>query len=321
MEPILLKDSATGSTARIAAHLGFNCYEFHAVVEDKTIDVIDSAPDFIEGKQRCSGSGIPILFPYPNRIRNGMYQWDGEGFEISSSDAPYDNTGNAIHGFCLDRPWRVVDKSDQHVVGRFQLSVDAPDRLPYWPGDCAIQIRYELRRATLHSEIRISNPGQKSIPWGFGTHPYFKLPLGVDSQPKRCLIVAPAAEEWELVDCLPTKARKPISSEKDLREGAYFAQMKLDDALTGLKPTDDMLECLIIDEQAGLQIALRFDTRFRELVVYTPPGRDAVCLEPYTSLTDAINLQQEGIDAGLRVLEPGQEFTTWIQIEAGLVIV
>jgi hypothetical protein len=33
-------------------------------------------------------------------------------------------------------------------------------------------------------------------------------------------------------------------------------------------------------------------------------------------VTDAINLEQRGIDAGLRVLPAGQTWTGWIDIEA-----
>ena len=47
----------------------------------------------------------------------------------------------------------------------------------------------------------------------------------------------------------------------------------------------------------------------RELVVFTPKHRQAVCLEPYTCTTDAINLQQHGVDAGWLVLPPGQRWT------------
>ena len=59
---------------------------------------------------------------------------------------------------------------------------------------------------------------------------------------------------------------------------------------------------------------------FRELVAFTPPTRASVCLEPYTCITDAVDLQPQGIDAGWRVLAPGDEIRTWIEIEAGPVI-
>jgi aldose 1-epimerase len=191
--------------------------------------------------------------------------------------------------------------------------------LAYWPADFRIEVRYSLRGATLRADILIVNPSADALPWGLGTHPYFKLPLSAKSRSSRCLIEAPASQEWELIDSLPTGRRLPISDAKDLREGEYFDVLKLDDVLTGLgsKP---VVECGILDEQAGLQVMQRFPAEFRELVVYTPPNRDAFCLEPYTCVTDAVNLQPRGIDAGWRVLEPGAEFRTWFEISAGEVI-
>lgn len=320
MEPIVVTDRETGSTARIAAHLGFNCYSFQAHVQDRVVDVLDASADFIDGQQRASHHGIPLLFPYPNRIREGKYTWDGVEYKLPSDVVAYDPTGNAIHGFCLDRPWRVVDKGVNFVVGQFQLSVDAPDRLPYWPGDLILEVRYELRSTTLRSEICVRNPSAHAVPWGFGTHPYFRLPLAAESRAGQCLIEAPAAEELELVGCLPTGKRSPIQPEKDLREGAYFDVLKLDDVMSGLAGAGDWITCQIMDEPSGLQVTQRFTRDFRELVVYTPPNRDAICLEPYTCMTDAINLEQQGIDAGLRVLEPGGEYHGVIEISAGLVI-
>ena len=165
----------------------------------------------------------------------------------------------------------------------------------------------------------IVNPSADPLPWGLGTHPYFKLPLSTKSQAARCLVSAPASQEWELIDCLPTGKRLPITEPKDLREGAYFDTLKLDDVLTDLGDTRT-IECGITDEHAGLQITQRFPSDFRELVVYTPHNRDAFCLEPYTCVTDAINLEPRGIETGWRVLEPGSEFRTWIEIKAGQVI-
>ena len=39
-------------------------------------------------------------------------------------------------------------------------------------------------------------------------------------------------------------------------------------------------------------------------------------MEPYTCVTNAINLELRGIDAGLQVLQPGESWTGWIDIEA-----
>jgi aldose 1-epimerase len=75
-----------------------------------------------------------------------------------------------------------------------------------------------------------------------------------------------------------------------------------------------------MDERAGLQVIQTCPPIFREIVVFTPPGRAAVCIEPYTCPTDAINLTARGIDCGWRTLGPGSEFHTWIDITAGRVL-
>jgi aldose 1-epimerase len=320
MDVLVLNDSRTGSTVRILPELGFNCFEFRTTVAGQVVDVIDASPQFASGQERPSGHGIPLLFPFPNRIRGGRYRWDGRDYEIPLTVASHDGAGNAIHGFCLDRPWRVASRGADFAIGVFELGKDAPDRLACWPTDFRIEVRYQVRGPKLRADIRLMNPSAVPLPWGFGTHPYFKLPLGAKSRPTNCLVMAPASEEWELVNCLPTGRRLPISEAKDLREGAYFDVLKVDDVLTGLPAGQTSFECGIMDELSGQQVTQLSGPAFRELVVYTPPNRNAVCLEPYTCATDAINLQQRGIEAGWHVLEPRAEFRTWIEITAGEVI-
>lgn len=315
MEPITLVDAGTGSTARIAAHLGFNCYEFEARFDDLTVDVLDSDEQFIHGAGRPSGNGIPLLFPFPNRIRAGRYSWAGREYTLPETAAPYDGAGNAIHGFALDRAWRVVEQQPDSVTGQFQLSLDAPHRRELWPADCVIDVKYALHGTTLRMDVRIANPDDVPLPWGFGTHPYFRLPLSNAGDPAACRVYAPAGGEWELEDCLPTGTRRPVAESRDLRNGACWGDLALDDVYTGLEADDGRIECRIVDEASGLEIAQTSDALFRELVAYTPPDRNSVCLEPYTCVTDAINLSASDVDAGLQVLEPGDEIRTWIEIE------
>ena len=318
---IKISDPETGSFAHILPELGFNCYQFQAMVDGQSIDVIDAPPEFQYGDQRPSSGGIPILFPFPNRIANARYKWEGVSYELPADKTYHDKMGNAIHGFCLDLPWRVIHQEENYAIAQFQLSIDGKNRLKYWPGDIFIEVRYEVRGATLRADIRIGNPGKTSVPWGLGTHPYFKVPLSDQSSLKNCLIEAPAAEEWVLEDCLPTGVKKSIPESHDLREGAWLDQLKPDHVLSGLPEGTEQYECLIMDEQAGLVVSQDYDSLFSELVVFTPPHRNCVCLEPYTCVTNAINLTRQDAETGLRVLPPGSEIKTWIEIRAGKVTV
>ena len=312
MSIVTIRDEATGSRAAVAVERGFNCFQFAAVVQGRTVDVLASQDGFETGAGQPSHSGIPILFPFPNRIRAGRYEWDGREYQMPLSPGH----PNAIHGFCYDRPWRVIEQGDSFVVGRFQLSTDAPSLQEYWPSDFVIDVRYTVQEAALRMHVVVRNPGDQSLPWGFGTHAYFKLPLGAESDKFACLVQAPAADEWILDECLPTGERRPVGSERDLRSGVTMEGRKLDDVLTGLTPTDGTIVTSITDPSSGLQVVQEFSDEFRELVAFTPPWMDAVCLEPYTCVTDAINLQEQGVDAGWRSLAPGASWETEIVIRA-----
>ena len=97
------------------------------------------------------------------------------------------------------------------------------------------------------------------------------------------------------------------SNRLDFRKGQSMAGLKLDDVLTDLEFTTDRGICRLINEAKNAEFLLGFDRGFRELVVYTPPGRgDVISLEPYTQTTDAINLQARGVAAGLRILGHGR---------------
>ncbi len=317
MQIVVLTDSVTGSSAQIAVNLGFNCFDFKAQVNDQKIDVLYAAEGFAEGGQALSHSGIPLLFPYPNRIRSGRYSWDGKDYELPKALVAHEGAGNAIHGFCLDRAWRVTEQTESSVTGVFRISEDAPDRLPLWPTDGQIQIRYSLNNGCLRADIEVTNPTDVPLPWGFGTHAYFALPLAASSDAGQCTVYAPVEKKWELDECLPTGQLLDPPTDGKLSDAPKFDGLKLDDVYTQVKPTNGVVECRVVDEQAGLQMVQRCDDSFREVVAFTPPWATAVCLEPYTCTTDAINLQQKGIDAGLQVLEPQGKWTGWIEIAVG----
>lgn len=317
-DTIELTDERGGAIARIMPKAGFNCFSLRIPVGNQTVDVLDSVPEFAMTGERPTRSGIPVLFPYPNRIRRGRFAWDGRAFDLTG--AHHDPEGNAIHGLVVDRPWRVVAQSGQHVTGQFQLSVDAADRRSLWPADFLIEIRYELFEQALRCDVRVLNPDVAPLPWGFGTHPYFRVPLSAASRRNDCLVQVPAESYWELNESLPTGRQLPVAGRNDLREGAALGERTLDDVLTGLPIQNGRVACVVMDPQAGMQITQVTDATFRELVAFTPPHGRSVCLEPYTCVTDAINLAARGYDTGLQVLPPGGEHRTWFEIHAGLVL-
>jgi aldose 1-epimerase len=311
-----LRDDATGASASVLPSVGFNLFDLRLPVAGEVRPIVASADDWPAAPELPSRNGIPVLFPFPNRIRDARYTFEGRDYELAANKGP-----NAIHGFALESPWEVValdaTAAGARIIGRFRLSEQAPEDLPRWPSDAAIELSYTLagRRLTLEATVR--NPGPTDLPWGFGIHPYFRLPFDPSADPARTRVVLPASKFWVLDDALPTGEVRPVDPPRDFRLGKPMAGLQADDVLTGLDFEGGRCTCRLIDENLGAEFRMSFGRTFRELVVFTPPFHpgNVVAVEPYTQTTDAIHLQPRGIDAGLRVLAPGQSERLAIAME------
>lgn len=304
-----LRDASSQSSATVLVGFGFNCFEFCAVRQGRAVDVLWSAPGFAGGGQRASGSGIPLLFPFPGRMPGTVFRWEGREYLLNAGDG----RGNAIHGFVLDRPWRLVERTACRVTGEFQASVDDPRLLERWPADFRLRVTYRLAGETLSTEIVIDNPDHRPLPFGFGTHPYFRVPLG-GPRAEDCTVRWPVAHRWELVNMLPTGRRLEDAELAAYRAGVEFRHLQVDDVFGGLQFEGDWCAAEIRDPGSGAAVTLRFDRAFRECVVYTPPHREAICIEPYTCVPGACELARQGIDGGFRVLAPGASFRARVEI-------
>ncbi|HVX15799.1 MAG TPA: aldose 1-epimerase [Pirellulales bacterium] len=310
LEPVTLVDSDTGATAQILSGFGFNCYSFRPVVDGEAVEVLWSEPGFVTGEAKPSHSGIPILFPFPGRLRGSHLAYEAHTYPLGSDDG----LGNAIHGFVLNRPWRIVEMLPQRTTGEFHASVDEPGLVKRWPADFRLVVTYELKGNTLACAIEVHNPGTARLPFGLGLHPYFQVPLGARGRSDDCRVTVPTADYWELHNMLPTGRRLPATERGNLSASMRFADMRFDDVFAGLTAHDGKVHTSVEDPQSGHKMELVFDAAFRECVVYNPPHREAVCIEPYTCVPDAYELQATGIDAGLRVLNPGESFRAQFEI-------
>lgn len=302
-----------GARARVLAGFGFNCFDWTIEHASRPVQVLWQHEDFASGQQRPSGSGIPLLFPFPGRIAGGRFSWNGRQYSLPATDG----RGNAIHGFVHQRPWRVIEQTATEVTGEFHAGRDAPELLEQWPGDFRIRVRVTLEARSLRLVVVCDNPGSRPLPCGFGAHPYFRLPLGGD-RAANCQVSLPVRSRWELIDLLPTGKRLPIDQAETLQAGRPFSELTLDDVFTDLVFEEDWTTAQIHDPMSGLQLQARYDRSFRECVVYTPPHREAICIEPLTSVPGAILLHEQGIESGLRVLSPGESFTSRLQLTVRL---
>src|SRR5262249_47691239 len=204
--------------------------------------------------------------------------------------------------FACRKPWRVVDSgelvSKAWVTAEFQGSIDAPESLAHWPADYRIKLTVSLEVNQLSFVARIDNPDSKPLPFGLGYHPYLAI-----AAPGECMVTSAARAAWELEDNIPTG--QIVAPKTDLRTPARLEDLQLDDVYTDFGKPSEMYQQGRVEWPGVGVVEVLASSGFREMVAFTPPHRRAVCLEPYTCTTDAINLQARGIDAGLCVLPPG----------------
>ena len=291
-----------GSHASILPGYGFNCFSFKAQTEKGLVETLWAEDGFTIGSPPLF-SGIPILYPFGGRLDGNTFRWDGKTYTVT--DAPTYN-GNILHGFVIIQPWRVVEQSQIRVVGEFQASIDKPELLDQWPTDFAIRVAYEVNGSSLTCDVTLWNPSDSPSPWGFTTHGYYRVPLG-GSDPGNCIVTIPANKTWELIDMLPTGKTIPVAPDNDLRGGRPLAGLELDAIYTDVNPEPDgSLVASIHDPESGLTMTITSTGPYREFVVFTPPHREAIAIEPYTCSPTTFDLHERGFDAGLRVLQPGE---------------
>lgn len=306
LEVISLRDEAAGSSAAILPGLGFNCFSFIANPAGEPIEVLWASPDFAQGTVRPTRCGIPLLFPFAGRIRERAFTFAGRTYKLPKGD----DLGNAIHGFVFDRPWRVIEQTPRRVVGQFQASVDEPAILEMWPADFRITVTYQLSGSTLAGEVFIENPDERVLPFGFGSHGYFRVPLGAGGVANDCQVRVPVSTAWELSNLLPTGERGLSPYSGPLRAGMTIGNSQLDDVFSGLDFIDHKCAARVRDPHSGRVMTLTFDDVCPHCVLFNPPHREAICIEPYTTVPDPFTLVERSVDPNLRLLAPGDAVST-----------
>lgn len=304
----ILSDSTDTARAEVWPGFGFNCLRWQLRQPDGGWgNVLYTAPDW-ETNPVPTRSGHPILFPFPNRLAHGRFTFEGREYQLPLNES----TGtHAIHGYTPRAKWRVIgaggERGHAFVSGQLQMSKDLSTGT--WPGDFVITVTYELHPTALVVECLVENVGAGPMPFGLGYHPYFAIPDVPDATADEMTLHAPTGELWEANAGIPTGKRLPVPGEFDYRAAQPIGGTHLD-TLYATGTTLPTVSRLGHPRSAGtLHVSAPAD--FRELVLFTPPHRKAVAIEPYTCASDAAHLP----DGGFRVLAPGQQWAAGVRYE------
>lgn len=111
-----------------------------------------------------SGRG-QVLAPWPNRIADGVYEFDGRSYQLALTDA---GEHCAIHGLVRWATWRAVEREEARIVMEHVLHPQ-----PGYPFTLHLQVEYRLGTDGLTVRATAENMGATACPFGCGFHPYF----------------------------------------------------------------------------------------------------------------------------------------------------
>lgn len=243
-----------------------------------------------------------VLAPWPNRLGDGRYRFSGQEAQAALNEP---ERSNAIHGLVRWRPWRLEAQAQNVVAAVCSLRPS-----PGYPFSLDLRIEYRLGRRGLTVTTTAENPGDLTLPFGLGFHPY--LTVGTESV-DTCLLRLPARRHLTLDHRgLPDGGVHNVAgTELDFTAARAIGTTVMDTPFTGLDRDPDGLAWVELDAPDASQgVSLWVDDRFGYLMCFTgdsmtEPGdrRTAIAVEPMTCPPDAF---RTGTD--LIVLEPGQEW-------------
>jgi len=227
-----------------------------------------------------------LIAPWPNRIADGRYTFDGKEFQVPINEV---DRGHALHGLVHWNRWDVVDALPDRVVLR--TAVVPQDGYPF-----AIDLlaEYLVDPRGLTGRLTATNIGPSPAPYGCCPHPY--LVAGTSPLDDWQLTV-PAATRLEVDERLVPVGTRPVDLvDCDFRTPSVIGAREIDHAFTDLVASDDgSVVVQVLDRADGTGVELSFGTWAPWLQIHTADrpepenNRVGLAVEPMNCPPDAFN--------------------------------
>jgi aldose 1-epimerase len=112
----------------------------------------------------CDGAHGTPLIPWPNRLADGRYRFDGVDYQVALTEP---GKRNAIHGFLRWQPWSATRHDPDRVVMAATVFPQAG-----YPFRLDVEVEYQLSAEGLVVTTTATNGADVALPYGCGQHPY-----------------------------------------------------------------------------------------------------------------------------------------------------
>ncbi len=230
-----------------------------------------------------------LLFPFPNRLSRGNYNFEGQNYQFPLNDF---GKPNALHGLIHSEYFRSIDSGENYLKFAYIYEGDKE----FYPFPYQLRIEYKLHANELEINVDVINTGEGNMPCGFGWHPYFDLQL----VEKSCRLKLPEVSKIEVDEnMIPIAKEAPY---RDFQELNSIFDKSLDTCFRLEKMGERSSTFLSYPELGTLEVWQDTSCPFVQVFKY---DERSIAIEPMTCGIDAFNTKE-----GLKVLKPQQVWST-----------
>lgn len=288
-EKIMIIDSNSGNFAGIAPKRGAMLQELmlnnQSIIQTKVFDA--------ESKV---GYPSAFLFPFPNRIEDGKYSFQGNTYQLPINEPKHHN---AIHGLIAFSEFEVIHQSESTLKLKYSYRAN----FEYYPFSFDFEVLFSITESAFILNYSATNIGTQDMPCAFGWHPYFQIEgekidnLNLKVSEAQNL----ALNERNLPE--KTEDAKNFLSEIDLNQKQYDHLYKINQKDTEIAKAE------LSNAQNKICIEYQSNSSETYLMIYTPPSRNCIAIEPQTANINCFNNLE-----GLSVLKPNEKLEGEIRI-------
>jgi aldose 1-epimerase len=304
----------TTSANALGRHLPPSGQQFRLAFDDQVVTVVEvgaAVREFRVGDRDVfqsyaesafsTGYHGAVLVPWPNRLADGRYDFDGEHYQLPITE-PARMT--ALHGLSPWRSWSPVEQQPDRVVLTLALLPS-----PGYPFFLDTTVDYRLGEHGLSVRTTARNVGDKACPYAVGFHPW--LSAG-DATLDECTVTLDATHRFVTDDrLLPIAEEAVVDTPFDFREPRKLGSLVLDDAFSGVPRSADGVAWVKLAAPDGATAAIWMDGSCDYWQLCTGDmlpahqARRSLAAEPMTAAPNAFVTGR-----GLRRLVPGEGVTT-----------
>jgi aldose 1-epimerase len=263
------------------------------------VELLRRVEDLEAARVKGSTVGIPLLYPWANRLSGLQYRMAGREVSLDSSSKllHFDDHRLPMHGVPWGQlKWNVISSDADALAAR--LDWVSEELLAIFPFPHHVEMALRLRPLELEIRTTVFADSGSAVPISFGFHPYFGIP-GISRGDWR--LNAPAMRKLALdAQGIPTGAET-----SSLPIAAPLGTTGYDDGFALLSE-----HAAFSIEGNGYSIGIEFINGFQFAQIFAPKDKEFIAIEPMTAETNALKSGK-----GLRVIAADEEFSAAFQIE------